>query len=689
MSFTGSGEVKSSLFTVASASVDLGFSIIPVFGNRDLSKAKVAAVDWKPFQTRRATHAQLYDWFERKRFDGLAIVTGRISNLVVLDFDNQSLADQFERRFPELAQTRKIRSAGRDLPHYYFRPPSGVSLQSRRLKGLDFQGEGRYVVAPPTTIDGKVYRIQRGGSPRQLTRYDLEQINGFLDEIANVEKMQLETVQPEFISVATHSMSQSEIAQSYHLRSMATGRNEALFSMALALRDRGYSQSQTLGALIPLHLQSALKGESALERQREAEATIQSTYSRSPRKIHFAIVGLPNTVREALLVRDQIAVCRVLDALMLYSAPTGALWTERQIVEALSAQVGRCTILQALKALASAGQRFFEAVNPFPTPHTPTNVALENSLGTINQCLMIGVTAPNKNRGRPAAHYRIPSVDQLCQWLGVKKTSADPVTVQDLRSSAHYRRALHREFIKRRPGTYHIKLLAKRLNITDRTCQRYNRVCGIRLQPTYERIPLVAGMLHSLSVAKANMFLQDNRGKRYPCLPEIGQRLLALGRLPMVFIQGFNHYTHPDGLYEPPALAQIAFQTLQKPVQAVSNVFISNERVSNPKTSQTTSQAQSSLRPTLIAPDVHTERQEQAAQKLYEQIKRMLGNVRDNAEQRALSLKSARRLVAQYGVELLEKAAILITTRNNIQNYAGFVVSFLRSETTSARLTMA
>jgi hypothetical protein len=687
MSSTGSGEVKSSLFTVASASVDLGFSVIPVFGNRDLSKAKVAAIDWKPFQMRRATPSQLHDWFERKCFGGMAIVTGRISNLIVLDFDNQALAEQFERRFPEWLITRKVRSAARDLPHYYFRPPNGVSLQSRRLKGVDLQGEGRYVVAPPTSIEGKSYRIERGGSPRQLTTSDFEQLHRFLDELQQAEKIVVNPVKE--VAPSYVNLSEVDMQSVYRSRALATGRNEALFSVALMLRDKGYSYAQAFSLLIPLHIQSGVKGETPLERQREAEATLQSAYSRPARKIHPQVVGLPTSVREELLSRNQVAVARVLDGLLLHSVPVGALTTEKSILETLDGQVGRCTILQALKALASFGQTFFEVVNPFPTPHTPTNVAIENGHGTMNQCLKIGVTSSDKNRGRPATIYRIPTIDQLCAWLGVKKTSADPLTPQDLLSPAHYRRAVHREFIKRRPAAYHVKLLARRLNVTDRTCQRYNRVCGMRLRPTFERVPLVAGMLHSLSIARAGTFLQDIQGKRYPCLVEIGQRLLAQGRLPMVCTQGFNHYSHPDGVLEVfPDLAP-APETHHKPLQAVSSDLVGTLAPAALKTPQIASGG-AWANPIPKAPPqttiLDTEAQEKSAQKLYEQVKRLLGNVRDHTHQRALSLKTARRLVAEYGVEMLERAHKVLASRDNIQNYAGFLVSFLRSERTMMRL---
>jgi hypothetical protein len=43
------------LFGVATSYSYLGYSVIPVYGNSQPVRDKVAAVDWKPFQRRRAT----------------------------------------------------------------------------------------------------------------------------------------------------------------------------------------------------------------------------------------------------------------------------------------------------------------------------------------------------------------------------------------------------------------------------------------------------------------------------------------------------------------------------------------------------------------------------------------------------------------------------------------------------------
>lgn len=76
------------LFHAACTYLTRGWSVIPVYGDADPERAKVAAVEWAAFQRRRGSAHGAHRWFMERRFAGLAIVTGRISSLAVLDFDD-------------------------------------------------------------------------------------------------------------------------------------------------------------------------------------------------------------------------------------------------------------------------------------------------------------------------------------------------------------------------------------------------------------------------------------------------------------------------------------------------------------------------------------------------------------------------------------------------------------------------
>lgn len=701
MSLSGSEKAAKALFDAASTFLQMGFSVIPVHGDRHPSQAKVAAVDWKAYQSRFATLPELKEWFFEKGAGGMALVTGKISRLLVFDFDDERLAEVFIQRFAHLCETRIVHSANRGLPHVYFRLPVGVTVPSRRLQGLDVQSDGRYIIAPPTTIDGAPYRVVRGGFPRELTRAELHQIQLFVEEVASVQQSVTAAVAPVADEAPRIPMRTAEECRNYYLAvAPYAGRNTALFRAALMMRDTGWTYGDTLFVLQPLHVMLARPDERPAQREREAEATIRSVYSRAPRPPQQATRGLPNSLREALLRRDQVALLRVLDGLLMDSVPTGALLTEKEIVERLSGRVGRYSILQALQATIN-GSVVFAPQAPFPTPHTPTIVATHSDEDNGKKCTLLGVTASDKNRGRPARRFQMPSIEGLCRLLGVRWTRSDALQAEDLQSPASYRRALHREFIKRIPGTYHVKLLARRLHVVDRTIQRYNLVCGVSVIPTFDRYPVHLGMMHLIAAPRPGMFIEDARGNRYPCLPEVAKRLLGQGRSPRLCIQGFNHYTHPDGRYLPPGLAAKPDPAAQEPHSVFYVAPDVPETVTATKTPQIA--AQSAYAPSYSAPKAPphpsiTPRSfrrvlpdaglEAAASRLYHHVRDLVAQAHGGGGG-PLSMANARRLAVQYGAELLTRCQLTLHRRTNIHNYAGFVVSFLRSEATAQRLRAA
>ena len=151
---------NTTLHTFAQVYLALGYAVIPVQPN------KVAAVEWKPYQRRRPTLVNLQHWFVRQQHTNIAIITGAISRLVVLDFDDPILFQQFKTRHSDLAETRTIRT--KRGYHLYFHLLPQFSLPSRKLPGVDLLSDGRYAIAPPSIIDGHTYKVAYGGQPRTL-----------------------------------------------------------------------------------------------------------------------------------------------------------------------------------------------------------------------------------------------------------------------------------------------------------------------------------------------------------------------------------------------------------------------------------------------------------------------------------------------------------------------------------------
>jgi len=146
-----------------------GWSVLPLRGGD-----KRPLIRWDGLQQARADAATVTQWFSQAPAANVGIVTGEISNLIVLDVDpkhggDESLAE-LERRFGALPQTAEARTGGGGR-HLYFAHPGGLTPNRVGLKqGIDLRGDGGYVVAPPSLHpSGELYAWQPGHSPDEMS----------------------------------------------------------------------------------------------------------------------------------------------------------------------------------------------------------------------------------------------------------------------------------------------------------------------------------------------------------------------------------------------------------------------------------------------------------------------------------------------------------------------------------------
>ena len=117
-------------------------------------------VRWTPYRHRRPSRTQVRRWWERWPTANVALITGQLSNLVVLDVDPrngglESLADHVARNGP-IGQRRLIDTPGGW--HYWLCHPGGVVTSHPIAPGLDVKGDGGLVLAPPSTVGGLRYQ---------------------------------------------------------------------------------------------------------------------------------------------------------------------------------------------------------------------------------------------------------------------------------------------------------------------------------------------------------------------------------------------------------------------------------------------------------------------------------------------------------------------------------------------------
>jgi len=135
--------------------LDAGFSIIPLRFN-----SKQPALDsWGEFQTRRPTPEEVRKWWGDGHQHGVAIVCGKVSGIVVLDIDDPEKFGVALKAIGETLPDTPIVKTRKGW-HLYFRYPANRLVRRHdRLNdwGAELRGDGCYVVAPPTEIDGKRY----------------------------------------------------------------------------------------------------------------------------------------------------------------------------------------------------------------------------------------------------------------------------------------------------------------------------------------------------------------------------------------------------------------------------------------------------------------------------------------------------------------------------------------------------
>ena len=102
----------------------------------------------------------ILQWWNQDPLANIGIATGSASGVEVLDIDprnggNESLKE-LQRQFGAIPETLEVATGGGGK-HFYFKY-SGKKL-SIKLPGIDFQSDGKYVVAPPSNhISGQLYQ---------------------------------------------------------------------------------------------------------------------------------------------------------------------------------------------------------------------------------------------------------------------------------------------------------------------------------------------------------------------------------------------------------------------------------------------------------------------------------------------------------------------------------------------------
>jgi len=210
--------------------LNLGFSVIPL-----KPKLKEPLIPWIEFQKRRATEQEIKSWFQKWPDANIGIITGAISQVVVVDLDGEEGLAQA----PSLGLTSTIVSVTGNGKHLWFKLATSSTVVGNAVKlhpGVDIRGEGGYVVAPPSIHEnGKRYRW--------LRPLNIKELQEFPKELLKTEKLS-------DISKSIVGKEQGWIAKA--LEEMKDGNiDNTLTSVCGRLRRDGYTAQDALVLLAP------------------------------------------------------------------------------------------------------------------------------------------------------------------------------------------------------------------------------------------------------------------------------------------------------------------------------------------------------------------------------------------------------------------------------------------------------
>lgn len=196
----------------------LGFSVIPIVSQKCShgKPPKAALVPWKEWQHRKPSAQQLQQWENQFKQCNVAVVTGAISGVVVIDTDSED-ADTALHALGVIPLTPKVKTA--KGYHYYFQHP-GHTIQSRTglaglpgLPNIDVRGDGGYVLAPPSLHPNGVHRYRWIYDPHD---HPFQPIPEWLVEIVQPGADQQETPQVAQVKPAATLPTLTTSKREYH-----------------------------------------------------------------------------------------------------------------------------------------------------------------------------------------------------------------------------------------------------------------------------------------------------------------------------------------------------------------------------------------------------------------------------------------------------------------------------------------
>ena len=146
---------------IACEYVDNGWSILPV----KPEEKRPYMTNWLQYTKTRASKQTVINWFNNLTGAGIGVVTGRVSNMVVLDIESDCPypIEDILRKYP----TQMYSRTGSGGYHLFYQYPTNIPRVANRVgifERADLRADGGFIVLPPTIhpSGGRYEWIKRG-----------------------------------------------------------------------------------------------------------------------------------------------------------------------------------------------------------------------------------------------------------------------------------------------------------------------------------------------------------------------------------------------------------------------------------------------------------------------------------------------------------------------------------------------
>ncbi|MCC2643281.1 MAG: primase, partial [Nitrospira sp.] len=243
---------------------------------------------WAQFQKQLPTDSAIKRGFSRTPQPNIGLVCGALSKLVVLDIDGDERFRALKERGFEIPETLTSRT-GRGKHFYFLHPgqPTRNFAKGKRgfpLPGVDFRGDGGYVVAPPSMhATGVQYEFENNHPQVPMPTWLLELVVPSKPETTPA-KVQGSRPSETGRKKQGQRMSRPERILTNALERAHNGsRNEMGFWLACQLRDNHLSETEARSYLQRYARSVRDHGDHPYTEQ-EAMTSLSSAYERSARE---------------------------------------------------------------------------------------------------------------------------------------------------------------------------------------------------------------------------------------------------------------------------------------------------------------------------------------------------------------------------------------------------------------------